>query len=238
MKKIVYTVLIGDYDEVYHLNEWNPNSKFELYIITDKKRNELLGTAFKQIIAPKIFNNNSFNSRYYKFHPFELINGDEYFYFDANREINSTFAENIFATANKSSVDLIHFLHPKNTDYHGELLDCLKQKKINDYDFRLMQLSSHEVAELCNSGVLSENSFIYFNSSFRVKLYLSFILGLYITCVKRDQLASMLASNLISTFSIRCEYLTYEKFGYLNKYKSHKKKKISFWRKLKIKLWN
>jgi hypothetical protein len=225
MKRAVFTVLFGNYDDINHLLEFEiKNQLFDIFIITDKKLPLLSKSPIIQIVVKRRFDNTVTESRYYKFNVFEVLKSEEYIYFDANRRLNHQILSRIFDIGGRSNVDIVHFYHPKNINYSQEVHDCSKQNKLTGDEFDNYLNNKDEISILTDGVVLTENSIFYFRNKVSVKIYLNSIFGLYCCFVPRDQLSSLLIRSVVNVDLFNIEFKSYDDVGFDNIYYKHKKK--------------
>ena len=235
MKRAVFTVLFGRYDDINHLLEFEiMNQDFHKFIITDRKIPQLNKTSINQIVVNRRFNDSLTESRYYKFNVFEFINAEEYIYFDANRRLNHEVLQRIFDLGGGEKFDIMHFHHPKNNDYSQEVYDCLKQKKISDNVYEKYLNLKVDIDALTAGVDLTENSIFYFKNNITVKVYLNSIFGLFMCFSPRDQLASVLVRSVIYNNKLNIGLKRYEEVSFVNNYFKHSKKNDSFFNKVLI----
>tara|TARA_B110000879_G_C11164090_1_gene510381 strand:+ start:295 stop:1158 length:864 start_codon:yes stop_codon:yes gene_type:complete len=161
MKKVIYSVMIGGYDDIRPVSE---SAGWERVMFTDMPLHELpagTGWQFRSACLNKGVNNVMIN-RWYKMHPHELFpEYDESIYIDANIEIKCFDAidQNI-PSLDKAGVNIAITDHIFRDCIYDEALAVVEHKKDTqeNVDKTIAVLTSKHYPR--NNG-LYENNFIY-----------------------------------------------------------------------------
>jgi hypothetical protein len=217
---IVYTVIIGDYDDIYAIPENVQKSSISFYIVSDKLRD--VPSGWELLIVE---NNNlsyvEFN-RFYKMHPHVLFDtANDSLYIDANISVRGK-VEEFYSLCNEQSLAIAMFQHPERCALKGEIL----QLKILGYDYFFnLNKAYHRYKFYDLNDVFFEANIIYRKHSEEVKKAMFDWFYEFSNFVKRDQLSLkyICFKNNIDVYNLG-EHDARNKQNYF-RYTNHKSKK-------------
>lgn len=180
-KRLVYTVIFGDYDE---LREVRRKSEGVDYIcVTDNE--SLKSNTWTVIYVDKASDNVSLNRRY-KFFPYEFFEYEESIYIDGNIEIVGNVAKLFDECLN--GFDIAIPRHPFRDCIYEEALACQRSGKVDDAVFGQLE-KYRENGFPAHFGLFENNCIVRRHSSCEVRALMSEWWGEFESGVKRDQLS-------------------------------------------------
>ncbi|MCT8249412.1 DUF616 domain-containing protein [Proteus faecis] len=181
-KRLVYTVILDDYDSLTEIKEKNEN--IDYICITDNKN--ITSNTWEVIYIEKEDNDSIIINRMYKMLPHRFFPHYQTLYIDGNiaiiKDINNLFdkylTQNSFAAPKHSIRDCIY----------EESLACLKAKKEKEYNIHLLLMELHDKKYPFNNGLL-ENNILFRKNEKKINDIMEDWFVIFKNICQRDQLS-------------------------------------------------